>query len=320
MDKQNLDRIKGCIFGHAVGDALGLGAEFLSKSELKFIYPNGLRCYEDIPDSVIEDREDWKRGEWTDDTEQMLCILDSIVEKGNVDILDIAKNLYDWAFSDGRGMGNTFHKVITAYGFLTDPESASKKAWINSGCTLAPNGGVMRTSILGVWQYWDEISVIKNAENVCRITHFDHRCVGSCVIISTVIARLISGKEIQQDFLNNLSQDYDPRILEYIEKAISGIESLGLDDPDSMGYTLKTLGAGIWSMIHPDSFEDGLVKVINEGGDADTNGAVVGAVLGAKFGFSSIPKHLINGLFHREVFESKISKLIELISNQWRAI
>jgi ADP-ribosylglycohydrolase len=33
-----------------------------------------------------------------------------------------------------------------------------------------------------------------------------------------------------------------------------------------------------------------------EGGDADTNAAVAGALLGGKFGLSTIPKHWINEL------------------------
>ena len=55
------------------------------------------------------------------------------------------------------------------------------------------------------------------------------------------------------------------------------------------------------------SFEDGLLQVVNAGGDADTNAAVACAVLGAKFGFSSIPQKYVSGL----IGESRIKETSE---------
>lgn len=71
------DRIKGCIFGQAIGDALGLGTEFMSKEEVMRNYPHGLTDYAQI----VQDRHrsGWKRGEWPDDTDMMLCIADAVV-------------------------------------------------------------------------------------------------------------------------------------------------------------------------------------------------------------------------------------------------
>ena len=37
------DRMMGCLYGNAIGDALGLGAEFMSRDEVRRFYPQGLK-------------------------------------------------------------------------------------------------------------------------------------------------------------------------------------------------------------------------------------------------------------------------------------
>ena len=80
-------------------------------------------------------------------------------------------------------------------------------------------------------------------------------------------------------------------------------DNLGLQDDKSMGYTLKTMAAGLWAYWHAKSFEEGLLAVVNAGGDADTNAAVACAILGAKFGFNAIPKEYVGGLRNKEKLE-----------------
>lgn len=46
--KARLNRIRGTIYGHAIGDALGLGTEGLNHEEIAWKYPNGIVHYRDI--------------------------------------------------------------------------------------------------------------------------------------------------------------------------------------------------------------------------------------------------------------------------------
>ena len=70
-----------------------------------------------------------------------------------------------------------------------------------------------------------------------------------------------------------------------------------------MGYTLVPFCIGLWAYWHSTSFVDGLLKVVNAGGDADTNAAVACAILGAKYGFDSIPTEYVEGLIYRDKLE-----------------
>jgi ADP-ribosylglycohydrolase len=313
------NQCKGVIYGQAVGDALGLGTEFLSKSQVTEYYPQGLNNYSQI----IQDhhRRRWAIGDWTDDTDQMLCILDSLIAKKKIDIFDVANRIYSWSVNGGMGIGRLVLSVIYSEGFLVNPQAAAETAWEKTARRAAPNGGIMRTSILGVWEYQDVNKVKLNAENVCAITHYDPRCVGSCVALCVAISLLLQGGTDFEEIITRTIAEisgYDERVTEYLELAkTASLQAFDLDEglnpgeSGRIGYTLKAMGASFWALKHANSFQEGLLQIIHEGEDADTNGAVAGSLLGAKFGFSSIPHEWVDGLRAKNDLDAKIDNLFE---------
>ena len=87
----------------------------------------------------------------------------------------------------------------------------------------------------------------------------------------------------------------------------NNIEALKLDEQGKIGYTLKTMSVALWAQNYSTNFYSGLKTVIEQGGDADTNGAVAGALLGLKFGLTSIPKYLIDNLAGKNLLAYKIN-------------
>ena len=80
-----------------------------------------------------------------------------------------------------------------------------------------------------------------------------------------------------------------PSVTEALEGAdVMRPEEIGVDGWD-MGYTLKAMQIALWCARRATDFEEALIAVVNAGGDPDTNGAVAGAVLGARFGLNAIP-------------------------------
>lgn len=112
MDESIINRIKGCLYGQAIGDALGFGAEAMSKKEVHINYPDGLTRY----DVFYQDdrRKGWPIGGWTDDTEMMLSILDYFIHcmPESVSPTDLA--LYFLSFYDkwGHLCGTLTQKVL----------------------------------------------------------------------------------------------------------------------------------------------------------------------------------------------------------------
>lgn len=304
------DRIKGVIFGQAIGDALGLGTEFLTKEEVYKYYPNGLTSY----DQIIQDyhRKRWTKGAWTDDTDMMLCIANAMIKDKDIKLSTIAKKFKDWFNSDPLGIGSNTFKVLACRDYIDYPQKISEVIWNLSNKRSAANGGVMRTSVIGLWKDNTE----KHAAEVCKLTHYDPRCTGSCVIVSLLIHSLVYKNQLLSlKQLIEIGERYDDRIREYLIKAsqYEDINDLILDDA-SMGYTLKTLAAAIWCLFHCNSFEEGLLAVVNTGGDADTNAAVACSLLGAKYGYSAIPQKYIDGLVGKDCLIKITNRLIEIVN------
>lgn len=310
------ERVLGVLFGQAVGDALGLGAEFMSREDVQWHYPAGLTRYEQI----FQDghRRRWKPGAWTDDTEQMTMILDSLLELGRVDPRDIGRRFANWVFhAHGQGVGDTVYSVLKHPSFDADPHAAALAVWERSGRRNAANGGVMRSSVVGLWDFHDAAKVRANAETICKVTHFDPRCVASCVVVSLLVNALAKGRAPDASFLEEMrgiASEYDERAGEpFALAAQRNIRALRLDDEQAAGYTLKALAAGLWALRHAPTFEDGLFRVIAEGGDADSNASVSGALLGARFGLAAIPRHLVEGLAGRRYLERAGAELLRRI-------
>ena len=316
LTETQINIIKGVFYGQAIGDALGLGTEFMTKSQVNQIYPAGLKNYQEI----IQDnhRKRWEVVDWTDDTDQFLCILDAILENKEITELGFAKEIYKWFKGIPMGIGTTTFKVLNLPQYVVHPKKAAELVWKLNKKMIAVNGAIMRTSILGLWEFGDNEKVIANTENICQSTHFDPRCVGSCVIITSIISNLMQEKKsLTNTEILNIAESYDERISEYIlltnEKEI---DVLNLGDEKSVGYTLKALSAGLWTFNNSESFEDGILAVIHEGGDADSNGAVAGSLLGAKFGYNSIPARLKNGLIYKDLLDEKIELFINLLESK----
>lgn len=310
MNDTLIDRLKGTIYGQAIGDALGLGTEGMTDEDIAWKYPNGITHYSDI----FQDRHRrrWKTGDWTDDTDMMLCIARAVVKDRGVDLTSISQNFKEWAMGEPMGIGDTTYKVLMVADYVEKPFEVSKLVWEMGHCRGAANGGLMRTSVVGTFPK----AVEECAANICRLTHYDPRCVGSCVVVSKLIHSLIyENKGLSYYDMIDCAGRYDGRIAEYIDSAklALDIRDLELQDENSVGYTLRCMSAALWAYWNAKSFEHGLLTVVRAGGDADTNAAVACAVLGAKYGYEAIPDEYKEGLVYRDQLDDVIEGLKSLL-------
>lgn len=255
------NRILGCLYGQAIGDALGFASEAMTKEEMNNAYPTGITRYSDRIED--EKRKDWPEGFWTDDTEMLLLILDSIIENKTVNVVKIAKSFLEWYDEVGYQCCGALTRKVLNFApplYEKDPIAISKMVWELKGRNNASNGGLMRTAIVGLFP----TDVENNAIKICQMTHYDSRCVASCVIASKIIYNLVwNNTESSINQIIDWGLQYDEEIVKWIELAYNSdsISSLELDEINSMAYTYRTLSAALWTYWHAKSFEDGLLKV-----------------------------------------------------------
>ncbi|VDI46414.1 Hypothetical predicted protein [Mytilus galloprovincialis] len=281
-----INRILATIYGQCIGDAIGLLSEFLSKQETKEQYGPVAKVLEYKHKDLCKDahRLSWKEGDWTDDSDQMILIMRSLVDcNGKVTPIDFATKLSEWIkhgykeLGDhaGLGLGTTTAKVTSNYEYLKDPHERARLVWERNGKKVAPNGAVMRTSIIGVHMYWSLDDVAKNAREIAKTTHYDPRCQASTVAVSVAIASMMQGKHKDRSGhfkVNDIireAYDYASACLETDEEKkelvfylkCKKIKTLKLDEPLKIGYTYKSMGTGFWA-LKQDNFRKAITKVM----------------------------------------------------------
>ncbi|KAF9975247.1 hypothetical protein BGZ73_001183 [Actinomortierella ambigua] len=207
------DRMRGCLFGNAIGDAYGLATEFLSKERARQVYGNGPVQFgmdEGYPFYLDFHRSKWEINDFTDDTDQLLVILQSLEQTrdGTLHPVNFARKLREWARighpendTPPRGIGFTVGSVLRHPEFTTHPFAAAYDIWDHYSRNLAPNGAVMRTSVLGLESFWDEEKVVLNTMNAAKVTHADPRAIIAAVLASVLISRFLrgGGQDVEQD-------------------------------------------------------------------------------------------------------------------------
>jgi ADP-ribosyl-[dinitrogen reductase] hydrolase len=78
-----------------------------------------------------------------------------------------------------------------------------------------------------------------------------------------------------------------------------------------MGFPPACIPTCLYLLLTTESFEEALIEVVNLGGDADSTGAILGALAGAHFGADAIPARWLEGLQNREGIEARALALAQ---------
>jgi ADP-ribosylglycohydrolase len=299
--EQLKDRFLGCLLGCAVGDALGAPYEGLWSDSI----PEA--------DTLLEgfgEFEGYPRGQYTDDTQLSVATVEAIVRSRDVVPAEIARAIANlWRHDSVVGPGGACTQA--AHRFLKFGD------WTTCGSPVgqAGNGTAMRTAVVGLFFLEDAQRLPAVVADVSQITHHDPRSVAGGVAIAKA-AQVLAAAPFDSPavFCRDIAaatEPYDAQLAALVrelpgllngssEAALCTIASAGkarpeFDRPIITPFVMPTVLAALWCVLrHPDSWSAAVTSAIRLGGDVDTLGAIVGAIMGARLGLSAIPDHLVH--------------------------
>lgn len=160
----------------------------------------------------------------------------------------------------------------------------------------------MRTAPVALFHAWRPQELVQASLEVSRITHAHPEAMWACVALGQATAAPAEA------LLAAAAAVPEPAVRRAVEEA----PSLDPETAATFGYALNTLRIALWAASRHASFEDALVATVNLGGDADTAGAVTGALAGARSGLSGIPPRWLAALRGRAELEALADRLLDL--------
>lgn len=84
----------------------------------------------------------------------------------------------------------------------------------------------------------------------------------------------------------------------------------------SSGWVVDTLECALWAFFKYDSWREGVLAVVNLGGDADTAGAVYGGLAGCFYGIESIPEEWRDKMVRKDFIGEIAQSLSENVEHE----
>jgi ADP-ribosylglycohydrolase len=317
---------RDALLGIAVGDALGVPVEFVSRAALQANPVMGMRAYGSHRQPA---------GTWSDDSSLTFCLAEMLC--GDYDLQSLADRFVKWKY----------HGYWTAHGRVFDIGIATSEAidQLNRGCKPAlaggrdegsnGNGSLMRILPLVFYTRGMDISSrFDHVREVSSLTHAHIRSVISCFIYTEYARQIIAGADKTEalrftrnelaDFL--MSHPACPKAEIYrfhhiLLRAASDfpvipLEQMSVDAIRSSGYVLSTLEASLWCLLTMDSYADAVLAAVNLGGDADTTGAVTGGLAGLLYGAAGIPGEWLHTLARKDEIVNLADRLETRLNQQ----
>jgi ADP-ribosyl-[dinitrogen reductase] hydrolase len=329
-------RIRGCLLGGAVGDALGAAVEFDSIDRIRERFG---------PDGIADFAPAYGRvGAITDDTQMTLFTAEGLlraytraVSKGISHAPGVVDHAYArwlatqgersrrWLREDGpdgwligvaavherRAPGNTCLSAMRGGrpGSVDEPLNDSK------GC-----GGVMRVAPAGLMGRAYGADVFELGRDLAALTHGHPSGYLAAGAMAGIVALLLRGVPLGEalDQLETQLAAYANH--EETLATLRAARALAASDTEPGPAAIATLGEGwvaeealaiaVYCALVARDFAHGVRLAVNHSGDSDSTGAITGNLLGVMLADGAIPRAWLDALELREEIEQIASDWI----------
>lgn len=336
-------KIRGMFYGIAIGDALGAPVETYSQNKIRDIHGT-------VDDFVPAIGHKWfddgrKPGFITDDTQLSLAVTLALLTAKDFDMDRIAAE-HVVALKNPAGWGNTTRWAIEK---IEQGVHWSKSGICDVEKSGSGNGVPMKIGPIAAWYFATQhpSDPYQQIAEFAAMTHYTDMGVQSGIAHFDALHHCFtvdnpynfSGQYFCEDILDSFG-DKSKEVLNSFDPPLKKLEHQLLDRMVQLSRISqhKTLASrqAIWSnqtireifgsgscyvydslpfayaffLRNPFSFQS-VIDVVNAGGDTDTNGSMVGALLGALNGVEIFPQDLLNTLQCKDELTAIADKFIE---------
>ena len=282
LERNDADKLAGCLVGGAIGDAIGLPLEGIRRRRAARMFVPPLRY-----------RSLFGRGMVSDDTEHA-CVAALALARCRGDeerfVRGVASGLRAWLCTLPAGAGLATLRATMKLCVGVSPR--------RSGVRSAGNGAAMRAAILGAYFGEDRAALRRFVDASSRVTHTDERAVDGAYLI----ALAASGHEAvfrEPGVVATSCWNFDVLDRMLAEGASPALfaQALGLGEGVG-GFVAHTVPVALYCATWAgEDFRSGVEAAAALGGDSDTLCAIVGGILGARVGYAGLPDEWVSGLW-----------------------
>ena len=278
-----LDKIKGALYGAAVGDALGAPLEFMSEDQIKSKFG---RVTEMLGGGWLQTMP----GEGTDETALLLATAYGIMKNPENPYAEIGKNFIKWAISRPKDISDTTLRSVDktmskGHGKHLIPKArwheSAGQVDLFSNRGSVDNGAILNTLYPALY-YNDEFTAVTNALDITNMTHVNTQSDNACRIYAQIIFHILN-KNINKDDMDKMIDN--TMYYDYKNEEVQ---------PTASAY--DSIIAMLHAFMPTETFEEAVLTAINYGGDSDTIGAITGGLAGCYYGYEAIPERFIEKL------------------------
>ncbi|MCX6744601.1 MAG: ADP-ribosylglycohydrolase family protein [Candidatus Parcubacteria bacterium] len=318
----NRDQVIGMFLGGAIGDALGVPGETMTAARIAQVFGR-ITTYREPQDHQWY--KNWQAGRWTDDTQLTLAIAESLIAKGKIDLADIAQRSITAMNECSIGWGGSTKKSLQRI----EAGVPLLKAGNPKG---AGNGVAMKVAPFAAYLAapGTDKAIAEKVAELALMTHQTDMAVISAFIQIQALSFCLEGVDQDRPFSAErllqpvLRQGKAVKImlrekkyqLTYLPEDFLGrfatlmclFEEFSLMTPTKLAecyggadcYVYNSLPFTIAMFLRQPFSIETLYDTVSAGGDTDSNGSMVAALLGALNGTKIFPSHLIDGLWKKD--------------------
>jgi len=313
---------RAALLGLAVGDALGVPVEFISRAVRRRDPVTGLCGY---------GTHHQPPGTWSDDASLTFCLAETLARPDGLatapDLADFGRRAINWldngywtAHNQRFDVGGATRAAIQSLKRGVPPSQAGPRSEFDNG-----NGALMRILPLVFHTTWQVENLDLNAawalnEAVASVTHGHPRSTLGCWLYLLMARGLVAGlapaaayehmRTVANDWLHK--QAKGPVFYQWPKYASvldGSLPTQPEDEIHSSGYVVHTLEAALWCLLRHDTYAATVLAAVNLGDDTDTTGAVAGGLAGLAYGEAAIPAEWLAGLARRTAIEELAGRL-----------